>query len=74
MSAEQFVAVLVAITGLVAAIGALYTEVRATRSAVNGRLTELVESTRLAATALAELKARDAVGNSPTQIGDSPDS
>lgn len=61
MSPEQLVAVLVAATALVTAIGVIVAQLVSLRKAVDGRLTELVESTRLAATKLGELRGRDFV-------------
>lgn len=58
MSPEQFVAVLVALTGLVAAVGVAIVQIMSLRKAVDGRLSELVEATRLGATKQGEMSGR----------------
>ena len=46
MSPEQFIALVVAITPLVAAIGAVYIQLKSLTRRVDGRLTELLELIR----------------------------
>ncbi len=59
MSAEQATALLVALTGLVGALSVLVVQLRQMRKDLNGRLTELVETTKLAASKTGELAGRD---------------
>jgi len=49
MSPEQLVAVLTAITALIAAVGAVYVQVRQTHKLINSRMTELLELTKSSA-------------------------
>ncbi len=59
MTPEQAAALIVAITGLVGALGAVFVQLRQTHSLINSRMTELVETTKLAAQARGELAGRD---------------
>jgi hypothetical protein len=59
VSAEQATALLVALTGLVGAIGVLVAQLHQMRKDLNGRLTELVATTKLAAQKTGELAGRD---------------
>ena len=59
MSPEQLVAVLVAFTGVLSAIGILIGQVRTLRHEINGRLSDLVEATRIASLKEGELLGRD---------------
>ena len=73
MTPEQFTAILAALAGLITAaamlVGAvrgLRSEFRATRELVNGKMTELLAVTQLAARKEGELQGRDfARGNPP---------
>jgi hypothetical protein len=70
VSAEQATALLVALTGLVGALSVLVVQLRQMRKDLNGRLTELVETTKLAATKTGELAGRDF---SDRRFSDRPD-
>lgn len=59
MSAEQIVALVIAITGLLSAVGVVIAQVAALRRDLNGRLSQLLEETRERATKEGELRARD---------------
>jgi hypothetical protein len=59
MTPEQFTAIVVAITGLIAAVGAVFVQLRQTHSLLNGRMTQLIEQTKIAATASGEMAGRD---------------
>ena len=59
MSTEQVTALIVAVTGLVAAIGALIVQLRLLRKDLNGRVSQLLETSSLAQHRLGELEGRD---------------
>jgi len=59
VSPEQFTALIVAITGLVTALGAIFVQLRQTHKLINSRMTQLVETTKLAAMKGGELAGRD---------------
>lgn len=59
MTAEQATALLVALTGLVAALGAAVVQVRGLRRDLNGRVTELLSEATSAAHKHGELEGRD---------------
>lgn len=59
MTTEQLVAVLGAITALVIAVGAVMQQLLALRKQIDGRMGEMLELTRLAATREGELQGRD---------------
>lgn len=59
MTPEQATALIVALTGLIGALGAIFVQMRQTHKLVNSRMTELVEATRQAAQAHGELVGRD---------------
>jgi hypothetical protein len=59
VSPEQLVAVLVAVTGVIGAIGVLIGQIRSLRQEINGRLSDLVDATRVAALKEGELLGRD---------------
>ena len=59
MSPEQLVAILGAVTALVIALGAVVRQIAELRKDINGRLSQLVETTRVAATKEGELLGRD---------------
>ena len=59
MSAEQATALIVALTGLVGAIGLLMRQIGELRRDLNGRLEQLLESTSAAAHKQGELAGRD---------------
>lgn len=59
MSPEQATALIVALTGLVAAMGVILVQLRQTHQLINSRMTELVETTKLAAQKSGELAGRD---------------
>ena len=58
MTPEQATALLVAATGLIAALGVLVAQLHQLRKDLNGRLAELVETTRVAALKTGELEGR----------------
>jgi hypothetical protein len=71
LTAEQATALIVAVTGLVAALGAIYAQLRQTHGLINGRMQELVDSTRLAAAKQGEMDGRDwARGINPRAQGE----
>jgi len=59
VSPEQFTAIIVAITGLVTALGAIFVQLRQTHNLINSRMTQLVAETKLAAQKDGELAGRD---------------
>lgn len=59
MTPEQATALIVAVTGLVAALGVVAVQLRQVHTMVNGRMAELIESTRSAAAKEGELAGRD---------------
>ncbi len=59
MTPEQLVAVIGAITALVAALGAVFVQLRQTHALINSRMTELLETTKMAAQAKGELAGRE---------------
>lgn len=59
MSPEQFTALIVAVTGLIAAVGVVLAQVRQTHNLVNSRMTELLDATKLASQKTGELQGRD---------------
>jgi len=59
MTPEQLVAILVAITGVLGAIGILIGQIRQLRHEVNGRLSELLFVTAAAAHKEGEMMGRD---------------
>jgi hypothetical protein len=59
VSSEEVVAIVVAITGLLAAIGVLIRSVAELRTKVDGRMSELLEEARRAASKEGELRGRD---------------
>lgn len=61
MSTEQLVALLGALTALIVAIGAVLQQLVMLRRTLNGRLSDLVETTRAAALKEGELRGRDHV-------------
>lgn len=56
---EQASALIVALTGLVAALGVIIVQLRQTHNLVNSRMTQLVDTTKLAAHKDGELAGRD---------------
>lgn len=64
MSAEQATALIVAVTGLVAAVGAVYAQLRQTHALMNSRMTELLSRTEEASAKLGELRGRDFAASS----------
>lgn len=81
MTPEQATALIVAVTGLVAAIAAATVQIRGLRRDVNGRMTQLLERSESAARKLGELEGRDfmrrlqnppPVGELPTREGKTP--
>lgn len=66
LSAEQFVAIMGALTALIVATTAAVVQLRQTHGIVNSRMTELVELTRKAS--FAEGKLAGSVGESPTEL------
>lgn len=61
MTPEQATALIVAITGLVAALGVLVVQLVQVRKQIDGRLTELLATTRVAAQKEGEMVGRDFV-------------
>ena len=59
MTPEQLTALIIAITGLIGAFGVVIAQLRATHQLINSRMTELVESTKLASKREGELVGRD---------------
>jgi hypothetical protein len=59
MSPEQATALIVAVTGLIAAIGVVAVQLVQVKKQINGRLTELIATTKLAAQKDGELAGRD---------------
>lgn len=49
MSPEQLTALIIAVTGLIAALGAVFAQLRQTHALINSRMTELIDTTKLAA-------------------------
>lgn len=49
MTVEQLTALLIAITGLIGALAAVFAQLRQTHGLINSRMTELIDTTRLAA-------------------------
>jgi hypothetical protein len=64
VSPEQLVAIIVALTGLLGAVLAVYRQVLSTHQLVNSRMTELLELTRTSA--IAEGKLDQPGGSLPT--------
>lgn len=56
---EQATALVVALTGLVAAVGAILVQIRSLRKDLNGRLTQLLDEAKTAAEKRGELAGRD---------------
>lgn len=65
MTVEQFVAILVAITGLLGAFGLLIRQISELRADLNGRMQELLDHTRTAAMKEGELAGRDYTASQP---------
>lgn len=59
MTVEAITALVVAITGLIAALGAVFVQLRQTHTLINSRMTQLLDETRSAAQARGELTGRD---------------
>ena len=59
MSLQEVTALVVAITGLVGALGAIYIQLRQTHSLVNSRMTDLLDTTKLLSQKTGELDGRD---------------
>ena len=59
MTTPEFTALIVALTSLIGALGAIYKQTRETHALVNSRMTELLATTKLAAQSSGELKGRD---------------
>lgn len=60
MTPEALTALIVAITGLVGALGVVYVQVRATHTLVNSRMDELLNTTKLANQSIGELRGQNA--------------
>jgi hypothetical protein len=71
MTVEQFVSIMTALTALIAAVGAVFIQVRATHVAVNSRMTELLDLTRSAGHAEGALAAGLNEKDSPAAAGES---
>lgn len=59
MTPEQATALIVAVTGLVGALGVVFAQLRQTHKLINSRMTELIETTKLASLKTGELEGRD---------------
>lgn len=59
MTAEQATALIVAATGLIAAIGTVIVQVRGLRRDLNGRVSQLIDVSSTAQRRLGELEGRD---------------
>jgi len=59
LSVEGLTALIIAVTGLVGALGAVFVQLRQTHSLINSRMTELIETTKLASGKAGELAGRD---------------
>lgn len=59
MSAEQATALIVAVTGLVGAIGAVIVQVRLLRKDLNGRVSQLIEAATVSSHRKGEMEGRD---------------
>jgi hypothetical protein len=68
MTPEQFTALIVALTGLIAAVGAVWAQLRQTHKLMNGRMTELLDATKLSGQATGELLGRDFRPSSPGAV------
>ena len=65
MTVDQFVTVVGALTALVAAVGAVFVQVRQTHELVNHRMTELLDVTKQSALAQGALAERREPGQNP---------
>lgn len=72
MSPEQVVAVLVAATGLVGALGVMLRQLHEMRGDLNGRLTELLDAVAKAERREGELAGRDYVHKELGSLRDTP--
>jgi hypothetical protein len=63
MTPEQITALVGSITGLVVALGAILVQLRQTHKLVNGRMSELLDATKLANQKIGELQGRDYLAN-----------
>jgi hypothetical protein len=68
MTPEQATALIVAITGLVAALGAIFAQQRQTHQLINSRMTQLLQATKLAAQSSGELRGRDFAAANPAAV------
>jgi vacuolar-type H+-ATPase subunit B/Vma2 len=59
MTPDQFTAVIIALTGLVTALGAIFVQLRQTHSLINSRMTQLVAETKLAGTLAGQIEGRE---------------
>ena len=59
MTPEQATALIIALTGLVGALGAVFVQLRQTHRLINSRMTQLIDTTKLAAQKSSELAGRD---------------
>lgn len=72
MSPEQLVAILVAITGVLGAVGVVLKQLLELRADVNGRLTQLLEAEAARAKKEGELAGRDYADRLHRRVGDTP--
>lgn len=72
MTPEQFVAIIVASTALIAAITAMLVQLRRTHDLVNSKMTELLELTRRSARAEGVLEARELMGRRASDAPSDP--
>ncbi len=68
MTAEQATALIVAVTGLVAALGVIIAQLRQTHGLVNSRMSQLLETTQLANQKIGELRGRDFAKSIATEV------
>jgi hypothetical protein len=59
MSGNELAALITAIATLIGALGAVFVQLRVNHKQVNGRMDELIETTKLAALTSGELTGRD---------------
>ncbi len=68
MSPEQFTALIVALTGLVTALSAIFVQLRQTHGLINSRMTQLLAETKLAARLGGQSEGRDQERATPRAV------
>jgi len=66
VNTAELTALIVAVTGLIGALGALFVQLRQLHGLVNGRMTQLLEQTKIASASAGELVGRDYQASSET--------